>query len=95
MASSDSSEDRLLHAALGKTAECPSVEALAAMDAKARTHVERCTYCQNELAMLVEFQDATPLPGEADDLAWIQAELVRRSAHDPVGTTPSRYSGAI
>ena len=64
-------------------AECLSVEALAAMDAKARAHVEHCAYCRNELAMLVEFQDATPLPGEAADLAWIQSELERRSAATP------------
>ncbi len=83
MANSDSNEDRLLSDALGKTAQCPSLEALAAMDAKARAHAEQCAYCRNELAMLVEFQDATPLPGEAADLAWIQSELKRRSAATP------------
>jgi hypothetical protein len=89
VANSSSDEDRLLRGALGKTAECPSVEALAAMNAKARAHVEHCAYCQNELAMLVEFQDATPLPGESDDLAWIRAELERRSAATPA-TVPAK-----
>ncbi len=86
MANSDSNEDRLLRSAMGKTAQCPSLEALAAMDAKARAHAEQCAYCRNELAMLVEFQDAAPLPGEAADLAWIQSELKRRSAATTAAT---------
>ncbi len=89
MADSGSNEDRLLRSALSKTPECLSIEALAAMNAKARAHVEHCAYCRNELAMLVEFQDATPLPGEAADLAWVQSELKRRSTANPA-TVPAK-----
>ena len=55
------------------------------MDAKAREHVGHCVYCQNELAMLVEFEEAAPQPEEAADVAWIQSELERRSATAPQG----------
>jgi hypothetical protein len=79
----NSNEDRLLRSALGRTPECLSIEALAAMDANAREHVEHCAYCQNELAMLVEFQQAEPRPEEAAAVAWIQSELERRSATTP------------
>ena len=79
----NSNEDRLLRSALGRTSECLSIEALEAMDAKAREHVGHCAYCQNELAMMVEFQEAAPRPEEAADVAWIQAELERRSAITP------------
>jgi hypothetical protein len=51
----NSNEDRSLRSALGRTPECLSIESLEAMDAKAREHVGHCVYCQNELAMLVEF----------------------------------------
>lgn len=78
-----SNEDRLLRSALGRTAECLPVEMLAAMDAPARAHVERCAYCQNELAMLVEFRTATPRPEEVASVAWIQSKLERRSAATP------------
>jgi hypothetical protein len=83
VASSGSDEGRLLRSALGKTPECLPIEALAAMDATARAHVEHCAYCQNELAMLVEFQEATPRPEEAAAVTWIQSELERRSATNP------------
>jgi len=89
VADSGSNEDRLLRSALSKTPECLSIEALAAMNAKARAHVEHCAYCRNELAMLAEFQDATPLPGEAADLAWVQSELKRRSTANPA-TVPAK-----
>jgi hypothetical protein len=56
------------------------------MDAQARAHVERCAYCRNELAMLVEFQTATPRPEEAAAVAWIESELERRSAATPQAT---------
>jgi hypothetical protein len=90
VADSGSNEDRL-RSALGKTAECLSVEALAAMDDQARAHVERCAYCRNELAMLVEFQDATPLPGEAAAVAWIQGELERRSVTTPAASRSESF----
>jgi len=87
----DSNEDRVLRSALGRTPECLSIEALEAMDAKTRAHVEHCAYCRNELAMLVEFQEATPRPGEAADVAWIQSELEGRSAITPQAS----HSGSL
>src|SRR5450432_3427940 len=71
------------------TAECLPVETLAGMaeqlpaagaDTPARAHVERCAYCRNELAMLVEYQTAKPRPEELASVAWIQGELERRAA---------------
>jgi hypothetical protein len=79
----DSNEDRLLRSALGRTAECVPVERLESLDPQARAHVERCTYCQNELAMLMQFRDAAPTAEEAPSVAWIQSELERRSAATP------------
>jgi hypothetical protein len=79
----DSNEDRLLRSALGRTADCLPAERLETLDATARAHVDRCTYCQNELAMLLEFCDAAPKPEEAADMAWMQAELERRLAPAP------------
>jgi len=58
------------------------------MDAKSREHVEHCAYCQNELAMLVEFQQAEPRQEEAADVAWIQSELERRSATTRQASVP-------
>jgi len=79
----DSNEDRLLHSALGRTAECLPVERLETLDAQGRAHVDHCTYCQNELAMLLEFRDAAPKAEEAADIAWMQAELERRLTATP------------
>ena len=92
MSSYSSKDVQFLRSSLGKTAECLPVETLAAMaehvpaagaDTPARAHVERCAYCRNEMAMLVEFQSATPRPEEAASVAWIEGELERRAAATP------------
>jgi hypothetical protein len=94
-----SKEDQLLRSALGMTAECLPVETLAAMaehlpgadtDTAARAHVERCAYCRNELAMLMEFESATPRAEEAAAVAWIQGELARRAAGTPLATSQAQ-----
>src|SRR5260370_29885117 len=90
----DSNENRLLRSALGRTAECLPVEKLESLDAQGRAHVDHCTYCQNELAMLTEFRDASPRPEEAADLVWMQAELERRLAPAPPPTGIWEKAGA-
>jgi hypothetical protein len=90
----DSNEDRVLRGALGRTEECLPVERLESLDATARAHVDHCTYCQNELALLLEFRDAAPRPEEAADLAWMQSELERRLAPAPATTSTNLWSKA-
>ena len=83
MSNFESNEDRLLRSALGPTPECPPLEALEALDAKGRAHVEGCAWCTNELAMLTEFQAVDVRPEEAASVAWIESELARRAAPAP------------
>ena len=80
MADFSSNEDRLLRGALGKTPDCPSIEALENPDAKGRAHVESCAYCRNERAMLAEFQESAPLPEDAAAVAWIESDVRHRPA---------------
>ena len=70
----------LLREALGRTAECPPIEALAAAgsDAAVQRHLETCAPCRAELALFQEFESAQPTGTEATDLAWMNAELNRR-----------------
>jgi hypothetical protein len=80
---SNSNEDRLLRSALGRTAECVPVEQLESLDARARAHIDKCAYCRNELAMMLEFRDAAARPEEAEAMAWMQTELERRLTTAP------------
>ncbi len=74
-------DDRdLLRAALQRTPECPPLEALlGSRDASFQTHLGECPSCQAELALFHQFEAAEALPAEAAGLAWVEAELVRRS----------------
>lgn len=91
----NSSEARLLRSALGRTSECLPIEMLESPGAETRAHLESCRYCQNELAMLMEFRSAVPASDEAASVEWIQAELARRApASSPSPATPGIWSKA-
>src|SRR5262244_1080511 len=62
-------------AALAATNECLSLEELSRLS----SHLSSCARCQTELAMLQEFEQATPRPDEAAEVSFITAELKRRS----------------
>jgi hypothetical protein len=47
-------------------------------DAKAAAHLASCAHCQTELAMLKDFQAATPTANEGAAVAWIAAQLQRQ-----------------
>ncbi len=84
----DHKEQQQWKAALAATDECLSLEELSrcadrslAEEAKDRvpSHLASCPRCQTELAMLQEFELATPSPEEAAKVSWVAAELKRRS----------------
>ena len=82
MAMSEPARDdrELLREALGPTPQCPPLEALAAQpDAKLLRHVEECPHCRAELALLRQFETGEARPAERADVAWIEADLRRRS----------------
>jgi hypothetical protein len=70
-----------LREALNPGADCPPLELLAAThpDAAVESHLKTCAYCRSELALFHQFEKAEARPEEAADLAWVQAELTRRS----------------
>jgi hypothetical protein len=74
-------EDALFKSALGPTAGCPRPELLvsAAGNPDVQRHLENCSRCRTELAMLLEFEKAEPRPDELASVQWIQSELRRRS----------------
>src|SRR5215472_13298521 len=83
-------------AALAATDECLSLEELSryaehslAGEAKSRlsSHLSSCARCQTELAMLQEFEQATPRPDEA-------AEVRRRSGGRMGGLTTRKIFAA-
>jgi hypothetical protein len=85
VADPSANERQILKAAFGRTDQCLTLEALAALSEnraseRAPEHLRVCTRCQNELALLREFQQAEPRPGEVASLAWIESELQRRSS---------------
>ena len=77
----------------GRTeSNCPSIEALACAEtdaAVARAIWKPGGHCRTELALLREFEAATPRATEMADVKWIEAELARRQpsfvATGPVG----------
>jgi len=88
MADPAADERRILKTALARTNQCLSLEVLAAIseepanapvNPQSREHLRACVRCQNELALLREFQQASARPGEIADMAWIESELQRRS----------------
>jgi hypothetical protein len=75
-------------AALAATEECLSLEELSRHAERSpgdqgkdrvSSHLSSCPRCQTELAMLQEFERATPRPDEAAAVSVIAAELKRRS----------------
>ncbi len=70
-----------LKTALAKKQDCLSLqelEQLADNPLQQHPHLATCSHCQAELAMLKEFEENTPLPGEGAAVAWISANLERR-----------------
>jgi hypothetical protein len=64
----------------GPTPECLTVEqlAVAKSDRTAMRHLESCSYCRNELALLESFTSAEPSTMEAPAVRWIATEVRRR-----------------
>jgi hypothetical protein len=77
-------------AALGRTGECPDVEALAARELSPETkqHLESCLRCRTELATLREFEAMDVRPAEMESVQWIGGELQRRSSEIFVEAAP-------
>ncbi len=102
MTSDREKERRQWKAALAPTEDCLTIEELSrhasgspSDSAKSRTslHLAGCVRCQTELAMLREFELATPRPEELAAVSWIAAELKRRSnqiGHAAPESAPSR-----
>lgn len=72
--------------AASATAECLPLEVLeqmtesASADPKAAAHLAECAHCQTELAMLKNFEQATPSADEGAAVAWIAAQLERHQS---------------
>jgi hypothetical protein len=75
-------------AALAPSEDCLTVEELShhadgsvpdAAKSRTSSHLAGCVRCQTELAMLKEFEVATPRAEELAEVSWIAAELKRRS----------------
>jgi hypothetical protein len=68
---------RLFQAALRRTGECPDLDALAAgaENANVQRHLANCSRCQNELAMLQEFESAEAEPHELESVQWMESQL--------------------
>ena len=78
--------------ALAATKDCLTVEELSrhadgslpdAAKGRTSSHLAGCVRCQTELAMLKQFELATPRSEELTAVSWIAAELKRRS--DKIG----------
>lgn len=70
-----------LKTALAKTQDCLPLQELERLlddSSKPHSHIATCPRCQAELAMLREFEESTPLPGEGAAVAWISSDLERR-----------------
>ncbi|HVG92269.1 MAG TPA: hypothetical protein VNB54_12330, partial [Alphaproteobacteria bacterium] len=72
--------------AASATAECLPLEVLEQMTGNASAapsasaHLAECAHCQTELAMLKNFEQATPSADEGAAVAWIAAQLERRQS---------------
>lgn len=78
-------------AAASATGECLSINDLERLaenaslpDEKSTIHLAACPHCQTELAMLKNFESATPSHDEGAAVAWIAAQLAR----NPVKSSP-------
>jgi hypothetical protein len=81
-----------LKSALGPAADCPPLEQLVrALEANpdepwrkaAEDHAASCAHCRDELAMMHEFVDASPLPGETANVNWIARRLEKQRVFRP------------
>jgi len=88
MTSDGDKQRRQWKAALAATEDCLTVEELSrhaggllpdAAKSRTSSHLAGCVRCQTELAMLKEFELATPRSEELAAVSWIAAELKRRS----------------
>jgi len=72
--------------AAAATKDCLPLETLERMvdntsrDTKAAAHLAGCAHCQTELAMLKNFEQATPSADEGAAVAWIATQLERRQS---------------
>jgi hypothetical protein len=73
-------ERDLLRASLGRTPDCPDIEALAAIapSPEIERHAASCERCRAELALLHQFEAAEPAADEVESLGWVEAEVTRR-----------------
>lgn len=85
MADNDKSREAW-RAAVSATGECLSIKDLERLadsaslpDEKLNAHLAGCPRCQTELAMLKNFESATPAQDEGAAVAWITAQLGRNS----------------
>jgi hypothetical protein len=70
-----------LHAALQPKPGCLTpreLEKLAGNASLKDPHLDQCSRCQTELALLMSFESSEPLPGEGAAVAWIGARLEQR-----------------
>lgn len=83
-------ERKLLRGSLGRTPECPDIEALAAARGRPdmERHVAACERCRAELALLHQFESAEPSPEEMEDVQWVEAELSRRRSAEAATLAP-------
>jgi hypothetical protein len=86
-----------IKAAVGRTANCPGLETLAQKPRKpdVERHLETCSHCRAELALMHEFENAEPQPDEMAAVQWIESELRRREAAVtvPLPSTWNRFFG--
>ncbi len=84
MGDARSRERRLLKEALSPSQSCATLIELDGLgdgsltesaSRRVRSHVAGCARCQMELALLHEFERASPRAGEAADARWITAQL--------------------
>jgi hypothetical protein len=81
-----------LKRALGPAADCPPLEQLVrALEASegepwrkaAEDHAANCAHCRDELALMHEFVDASPLPDETRNVNWIAHRLEKQRVFRP------------
>ena len=83
-----------------KESTCLSIEQLSelldgsiepAAAAAMRNHIRQCTFCRNELAMLVEFDEGRIEPKDLEVIEWMTKKLHRRVSRE-IGKTPGQES---
>lgn len=65
-----------LRSALERTPQCPDIDQLEHADrADIKRHLDECSHCQSELAMLREFQSADVRSDERSSVEWIAGRI--------------------